>query len=170
MKIRSAKRIISILLVILLTTFCTISITAIISFVNKNPAQKDIEAAADLTISDLAQLKAFANEVANGNTYSGETVVLGDDINCEWNTIVIGDYKNYFQGTFDGQGNTIYNLNIGQAINSSPLRTAIHQGFFGLTKNASILNLELENRAHPKSSLSLILDKLGYRLYIQYTP
>lgn len=67
---------------------------------------------ADLIITSAAQMKAFADSVAN-NSYEGKTVCLGADIafpedqknNYEpvWGT---------FKGTFDGAGHTISGINV----------------------------------------------------------
>ncbi len=61
-----------------------------------------------ITINTAAQLAAFAADVNGGNDYVGKKVVLGASINLgnkAWTPI------GGFRGTFDGQGNTIYNLN-----------------------------------------------------------
>ena len=58
-------------------------------------------------IKNLAELKAFRDEVNSGNTYAGVTVYLEADIDLEeedWTPIT------KFYGTFDGQDNTISNL------------------------------------------------------------
>ena len=67
---------------------------------------------ADLVISTADELKAFADEVNNGNSYQGKTVALANDIDLEWTAVVIGTKTNSFKGTFDGQGYTVQNLNI----------------------------------------------------------
>lgn len=67
---------------------------------------------ADLTISTVAELQAFAESVNNGNTYEGKTVVLASNIDMEFSGTPIGTSSNSFKGTFDGQGHTIDNLYI----------------------------------------------------------
>ena len=76
-------------------------------------------AATTLEIASSADLYAFANEVnVNGNSFAGKTVKLAADIdlaNAAWTPIgQTGGYsaKTYFQGTFDGNGKTIKNLNV----------------------------------------------------------
>ena len=61
-----------------------------------------------LTIANATQWNAFAQCVADGNNYSGQTVTLTNDITV--NTIVPGTpwtTSSGFHGTFDGQGHTI---------------------------------------------------------------
>lgn len=84
-----------------------------------------------ITITTAAELAAFAADVNRGNSYSGKTVKLGANINLNnqsW--IAIGDCESrkYFQGTFDGQGYTIYNLNVDYSTDASEHATA---GLFG---------------------------------------
>ncbi len=65
----------------------------------------------DFHISTVEELTSFAAIVNNGNDFTGETVVLEDDIDLadvEWTPI--GNTANKFNGTFDGQDNTISNL------------------------------------------------------------
>ena len=59
----------------------------------------------DLFISSEAEWNTFAQNVNDGTSYEGKTVMLGADINV--NTMVVGTFK----GTFDGNGHTI-NVNI----------------------------------------------------------
>jgi len=70
------------------------------------------EDSADLTISTADELKAFAVEVNGGNSYEGKTVVLADNIDMEYNPVVIGTKTNPFKGIFDGKGYTVSNLTI----------------------------------------------------------
>ena len=63
---------------------------------------------ADLLISSEAEWNTFTQNVNNGTSYEGKTVMLGADINVD--TMVVGTFK----GTFDGNGHTIsVNLNEG---------------------------------------------------------
>ena len=55
----------------------------------------------DLFISSEAEWNTFTQNVNNGTSYEGKTVMLGADINV--NTMVVGTFK----GTFDGNGHTI---------------------------------------------------------------
>ena len=84
-----------------------------------------------ITITTAAELAAFAADVNRGTTYSGKTVKLGADINLgnvAWTAIGDCESRNYFQGTFDGQGHTIYNLNVDYSTDASEHATA---GLFG---------------------------------------
>ena len=90
-------------------------------------------------ISSLDQLKLFRDAVNAGNNFNGETVKLTASIdlnNEEWTPI--GKSGKTFQGTFDGQGNTVSNLYI-----NTPTQDDV--GFFGFTTNGEIKNLTIEN-------------------------
>ena len=73
-----------------------------------------------ITITTGAQLAALAQSVNNGESYAGQTIQLGDDINLnehEWTPI--GRFFNYgnaqnraFSGTFDGAGHKITNMKV----------------------------------------------------------
>lgn len=74
-----------------------------------------IPAEYDMVISTLADLQAFANEVnLNKNAFNGKLVVLDADIDLagiDWEPI--GQTGNAtFNGVFDGQDHTIYNLTV----------------------------------------------------------
>lgn len=66
---------------------------------------------ADLTISNVRELKEFSTKVANGNSYEGKTVVLTNDIAFDGR---VGNFDpiDGFKGTFDGQGHTISGINV----------------------------------------------------------
>ena len=62
-------------------------------------------------ISTVEELTSFSAIVLDGEEFTGKTIVLEEDIDLtdvEWTPI--GDGANKFNGTFDGQGNTISNL------------------------------------------------------------
>ena len=99
-----------------------------------------------LEISTAEELKAFRDEVNNGNTFEGKVVCLTNnitlDINEKW--IPIGlylmtntsadDVTNLpFKGTFDGRGYVIDNIYINTTDKS--------QALFGLVDNGKILNV-----------------------------
>ena len=91
------------------------------------------------TIETLEELKQFRDNVNNGNTYSGWTITLGNDIdlkNEEWTPI--GNSAVSFNGTFDGGNHTISNLQINGG-NKSKI------GFFGFTQNGEVKNLTFHN-------------------------
>ena len=84
-----------------------------------------------ITINTAAELAAFAKSVNDGTSYAGKTVVLGASINLgnkAWTPIGACDSTAYFQGTFDGQGNTVYGLNVDNSTDTYMYSTA---GFFG---------------------------------------
>lgn len=82
----------------------------------------------------------IANQVNKTNgyqSYLGKTIYLDVDINLNgkaWTPI--GNSSQYFQGVFDGQGHSIYNLNISED-NSG------YAGLFGYT-NGTIKNLHIK--------------------------
>ena len=101
---------------------------------------------------DLAGLAALVNGTATSDiatyaaaqtipavSFAGKTVKLATNIDLAgkaWTPI--GNWGNTFDGTFDGQGYTISNLNI-----NDPAGEGI--GFFGVTVKANIKNVTLEN-------------------------
>ncbi len=92
-----------------------------------------------ITINDRYGLQAFAKSVNSGNTYSGKTVVLGDDIdlnNINWTPI--GTASNMFKGTFDGNGKIVSNLYVNRPEDGGV-------GLFGYVTSATIKNLTVEN-------------------------
>ena len=67
--------------------------------------------AAEYTINNLAQLRAFMENVRY-NDFMGDTIKLTTDIDCQGGRFNTGDpeYPTTFRGTFDGQGHTISNF------------------------------------------------------------
>ena len=107
-------------------------------------------------IYDRADLEAFRVNVNDGRTYSGRTITLMADIDLSdissWipiGGVVKNNVINSFQGTFDGNGYMICNLNLNNGFyGSSELSGVSHfvgLGFFGVTTNAIIQNLMLNN-------------------------
>ena len=99
-----------------------------------------------ITINTAAELAAFAKSVNDGTSYAGKTVVLGASINLgnkAWTPIGACYSKAYFQGTFDGQGNTVYGLNVDNSTDTYMYSTA---GFFGWidTGKATIKNVNFD--------------------------
>ncbi|MGM9683260.1 MAG: hypothetical protein ACI3XQ_06655 [Eubacteriales bacterium] len=108
-------------------------------------------------ISTAADLAGFASLVTGGTDFQGETVCLDADIYLnditDYNSWtketsglnswpVIGNGTNYFQGSFDGQGKTIY----GMYINSD---STTQKGLFSIiggahTNDVSVKNLNLK--------------------------
>lgn len=91
-------------------------------------------------VSNLNGFKYFRDAVNAGTSYQGKTVLLACDIdlnNEEWTPI--GKSGATFQGTFDGQNHTIFNLKIDKPTTSDV-------GLFGYTTTPGILkNFTVEN-------------------------
>ena len=89
------------------------------------------------TAQDLRTLAYLVN--VEGQTFSGRTVKLCNDINLEskeWIPIggeVVNSVRSRFSGTFDGQGHVIYNLTISSGND--------YAGLFGYVNKGKICNL-----------------------------
>lgn len=96
-------------------------------------------------IGNLDQLKFFRDAVNDGNSFKGQTVKLTTSIDLnkeEWTPI--GKNGAPFQGTFDGQKNTVSNLKITRETSNFAENCGI--GFFGYTNApATITNLTINN-------------------------
>ena len=96
-------------------------------------------------IGTLDQLKLFRDAVNAGRSFNGETVKLTASIDLkdeEWTPI--GKNGATFQGTFDGQGNTVSNLKITRETSNFAENCGI--GFFGYTNApATITDLTINN-------------------------
>ncbi len=89
-----------------------------------------------ITITNAEQFAGFAAAVNSGNTYSGKTIKLAADINLGnrlW-TPIGQTGSTQFVGSFDGNGHTIYNLNIDNTANTSQYGAA---GLFGWVEHHS---------------------------------
>ena len=90
------------------------------------------------TADELAQLAAMTNA---GLVEAGSTFTLTDDIDlsgyAKWTPI--GNSTHCFEGTFNGNGYTIKNLNI------SGLGSWVPAGLFAQAKNSQFMNLKLDN-------------------------
>ena len=109
------------------------------------PADEDNDGVIAINTAD--ELAGFAAAVNAGTSYSGKTIVLASDIdlgNKAWTPIGAADSKAYFQGTFDGQGHTIYGLNVDKSTDDYKYSTA---GFFGWidAAAATIKNVKFAN-------------------------
>ena len=91
------------------------------------------------TVNCGAELAWVAQEVNNGRTFIGETILLNKDINLNnelWTPIGnSAKHSATFRGSFDGQGNTIYNL---FAQNEEGA------GLFGLVSPLEIKNVNID--------------------------
>ena len=86
--------------------------------------------------AELAGLAALVNE---GNSFAGKTIKLANSIDLNdkaWTAIGNWDYA--FEGDFDGQGHTIYNLSI-----NAPQGEGV--GLFGVVAGSAIENVNLCN-------------------------
>jgi hypothetical protein len=99
-------------------------------------------------ISDARALESFGQSVNwQSNTYKGVTVMLSADIDmndayyAKW-TPIGQTGATQFQGTFDGHGYTIKNLNINT---TSQTGANYAVGFFGWLNNATVKNVTFEN-------------------------
>ena len=95
-------------------------------------------------IATVADLKAFAAKVNDGNNFSGKTVKLTADIDLkdvEWTPIgnVISYPGTTFKGTFDGQEHTISNM----TVNDKAAGYA-SAGFFG-SITGQVKNVKFDN-------------------------
>ena len=101
-------------------------------------------------IKDLADLKAFRDDVNGGNSYSGKYVQLDADINLNneaWVPIGNGtrassSYSgNAFAGVFDGNDKTISGLKMTTTLTNED----IAMGLFGVVDGGTVKNVTLSN-------------------------
>lgn len=106
--------------------------------------------AATVEVATAEDLAAIAAAVNGGDELSGQTIKLTKDIDLsgiEWTPIgQTGGYyaADYFQGTFDGQGHTIYNLTINNT-NTGENYAAGFFGFLDCGQTGAIKNLNFDN-------------------------
>jgi hypothetical protein len=101
-------------------------------------------------IGSAESLFAFAETVNNPekkDSWKGQKVILVNDIdlnNQPWSPIGACNGATYFQGTFDGNGKTIYNLNVDKSTDAYGKSSA---GLFGWIDKAgaTIKNVKVEN-------------------------
>ena len=87
-----------------------------------------------------ATIAQFRTKVNAGDGFQGKTVKLIEDIDLQGqNWTPIGNEDVVFEGTFDGNGKTIKNLNI------TYTEPAYFIGFFGCVEGATIKNVTFEN-------------------------
>lgn len=116
------------------------------TFINENNTIFNDGAAQDLTITNVATLKAFAASVNNGTSYAGKTVTLGADLdlaNEPWTPIGACNSKTYFQGNFDGNGKTISNLYVDNSTDTYKNSTSGLFGWIDAAK-ATIKNVKID--------------------------
>ena len=93
------------------------------------------------TITTAAQLGWFAKQVNAGNSFEGDTVEIGANIDLNgrmW--IPIGTLDNPFKGTFNGNGNgyTIKNIICEESTSTKAV------GLFGVAQNAALNNVRID--------------------------
>ena len=94
-------------------------------------------------IKNKKDLEKFRDEVNKGKSFKGRYFLQTKDIdlqNVEWMPIGIYGSKKYFEGTYDGGGHVIQNLNISK---EDPDKKA-YVGFFGVL-NGTVKNLGIES-------------------------
>ena len=102
----------------------------------ETPAASDPDQ--NIYISSPEELAWVSQQVAGGNTFADQTLVLTTDIdlnNMAWTPI--GNNTTSFEGTFDGNGKTIYNLNVNS--------TEDNIGLFGHVTSATIKNVTINH-------------------------
>lgn len=122
----------------LLPSSLSLSLVSLLLSINHCRATGDNE----YTIHDANEFVKFSNSINTvGDNYEGTTVCLGADIDfteelsAQFNPI--GANGKYFNGTFDGRGYTISNLNI--------TSSASYVGLFGYLTGSTIRNVVLDS-------------------------
>ena len=101
---------------------------------NGSVAEPKENADGEYIINTPEELAGLAKMVNDGNTFAGKTVKLNADLNLNnINWTPIGTDANPFNGTFDGQGHIICNLNVTLGSETKPA------GLFGAVKTGGIL-------------------------------
>lgn len=91
-----------------------------------------------LVITTPDEFVSFMELVENGNTYEGETVFLGNDIDMS-NAGMLSPIGLDFGGTFNGMGHTIKNITI--------VSTSQVAGLFSVSLGSSIMNVILDENS-----------------------
>ena len=106
-----------------------------------------------ITITTAEQLAALAKNVNDGNSYSGQTIKLGSDLDLSghnWTPIGWYDDTNrvdyYFKGTFDGDGHTISNLTIGGSNSYVGLFGQVGEG--GTVKDLTLTDVNVSGNSY----------------------
>ncbi len=122
-----------------------------VSAVQANTDTDALEHNAENTVylHNATDLFMFANDVNNGNTYAGKTVVLLNDVDLggkEWTPIGQTGYHQFY-GNFDGSNKTVSNFYIDTTNGVYPAGADVASGFFGWLPETSqtISNLKLDN-------------------------
>ncbi len=94
----------------------------------------------DLVITNAREMLEFATKVNNGNSYSGQLVVLGADI--AFDGVSMNNYTpaNGFAGTFDGQGHSISGIKVTRNGDA-----ALFSYSSGVIKNVTLTGCEFQS-------------------------
>lgn len=117
----------------------------VVPTVENNTVLNNVSAVVEIDTKE--ELFDFAKAVNDGDTNMIKAYVqLTDDIDLEneaWTAIGDCESRKYFQGTFDGQGHTISNLNVDYSTDDSEHATA---GLFGWVDagKATVKNLNID--------------------------
>lgn len=94
----------------------------------------------EFVLTTAEELAGLAELVNGGNDFKGKTIKLGESVNLqnkEW-TPIANEEKKAFEGTFDGQGNSIMNLSIND-------EDGVDSALFGYAGNAEIKGINVVN-------------------------
>lgn len=106
--------------------------------VTEKPEGYTVENSGDVTISSAEGLAWLAKQVNKGTPFSGKTITLSENIDLsahEW--VPIGTQTYPFDGTFDGDGNTISGMDV-VVRTDSPVA-----GLFGIVSECTIKDTTL---------------------------
>ena len=121
------------------------------------------------TIRNADEFISFSKSVNNGNSYSGTTVLLENDIDCSSyytdKFVQIGKREDTpFAGVFDGQGHTISNLALRTTSSFFTMFGYLNYqyvGLFGYSDGAVIKNIVIDSSC----SFTNAYDLTGHKLY-----
>lgn len=100
------------------------------------------EETGNVTISSAAEFEAFAAAVNGGSDYSGQTVVLANDIDYNNGKLTpVGTRGDSFAGNFNGNGFTIKNAIVRDDADAG----IINVGVFGFVRGGSVTNVNFSN-------------------------
>lgn len=136
------KRIISVFMVLCLIVAMA---PAVFATVEVEPDTSWYESG-NYTLTDVNDLAGFAFLVNGGEDFYGETVTLGNSINCGGASLKpIGNEANDFNGIFDGNGYTISNATITNEGTSCLSGLFGHVGGNGEVKNFTLDGINVGN-------------------------
>lgn len=122
------------------------------------------------TVKSAEELAWVAVQVNGGNTFSGKTIELLDDIDLKdhyWTPIGMDD-SNSFQGAFDGKGNVISGLSIGTP--GSPDAVLEYVGLFGNTNGAGIKKVTVKDASvYSSTPRAYVAGLVGYAYSTEIT-